>query len=398
MNHDKAALTSGHLLISARKYPLNSLGSVAGLLVYPIAGYLTDVAGRVRLIALAGYIAGLTLLLYIFAPSWHLLALGALHQGFLVFQFPPSSAIIADSLPPQARARGVATMGMITGTVALLSPYAAGAAIDKLGVIPGMRLLYGVMAAFALVSATVNGRFLSETRQTSSSRLTIAQLGRTLKSAYATVPATLRELPRCLRAIAAVTTLGFVANALAGPYWVVYAVGVIGLSTVDRGLILLIETAVRNLAYIRPGVLVDRHGKTPFLLCALLAALVAAPMFIFATSFAAILLIRATFAIATAFFIPASIALVADCIPRASRGRIMAMMGRGALVLGPAAGGTGGPGVGLLTIVPLVLASLTGGYLYTANPNYPWIAVTVITAISLVLLIAFVRDPARAEM
>lgn len=377
---------------------INSLGCVAGLLVYPIAGYLTDVAGRVRLIVLAGYIAGLTLLLYIFAPSWHLLALGAMLQGFLVFQFPPSSAIVADSLPPKSRARGIATMRMITGAVALLSPYAAGAAIDRMGVIPGMRLLYGIMAAFALTSATINGRFLSETNQAPSSRLTLAMLVATLKSAYATVPETFRALPRSLRAIAAIITLGFVANALASPYWVVYGVEVIGLSTVDWGLILLIEIGVRNVTFIPAGALVDRHGKTRFLLYALLAALVAAPLFLFATSFATILAIRVTFAIATAFFIPASTALVADSVPRASRGRVMAMIGQGTVVLGPAAGGTGGPGVGLLTIVPLVLASLTGGYFYSANPAYPWIAVTAITAISLVLLIAFVRDPARAEV
>ncbi len=67
---------------------INSLRPLAGLIIFPISGYLTDHTGRVKLIALANYLSALTMLLYVFAPSWEWIALGALLQGFMVFQFP----------------------------------------------------------------------------------------------------------------------------------------------------------------------------------------------------------------------------------------------------------------------------------------------------------------------
>jgi MFS family permease len=46
---------------------INSLRPLAGLIAFPIAGYLADRAGRVRLIALTGYFSGAILLLYVLA-------------------------------------------------------------------------------------------------------------------------------------------------------------------------------------------------------------------------------------------------------------------------------------------------------------------------------------------
>jgi MFS family permease len=75
---------------------INALSPLAGLIVFPLAGYLTDRAGRVRLIALAGYLSAAITLLYVFAAGWQAIAVARLLQGFMVFQFPASSAIIAD--------------------------------------------------------------------------------------------------------------------------------------------------------------------------------------------------------------------------------------------------------------------------------------------------------------
>ena len=69
---------------------VNTLQPFAGLFMFPISGYLTDRTGRVKLIALANLLSALTMLLYVFAPNWQWIALGALIQGFMVFQFPPN--------------------------------------------------------------------------------------------------------------------------------------------------------------------------------------------------------------------------------------------------------------------------------------------------------------------
>ena len=76
----------------------------------------------------------------------------------------------------------------------------------------------------------------------------------------------------------------------------------------------------------------------------------------------------------------------------------MAALGQGGIMIGAAGGGTGGPGVGFVITIPLMLASLVGGYLYAANPAYPWFFVLVATVLAILLTVLFIRDPQQAEV
>jgi MFS family permease len=159
----------------------------------------------------------------------------------------------------------------------------------------------------------------------------------------------------------------------------------------------LIETLLRCLMYIPAGVAVDRWGRTRCIVASLLLSLIAIPGFVFVAGLIPALLIRVGIAAATAFFVTGCTALMADLVPREARGRVMAALGRGSVMLGAASGGTGGPGVGFVITVPLMLASLSGGYLYQMHPAAPWFAVGVTSALSLALVLLFVRDPQVAE-
>lgn len=54
--------------------------------------------------------------------------------------------------------------------------------------------------------------------------------------------------------------------------------------------------------------------------------------------------------------------------------------------------------MGFLVIVPLMLASLLGGYLYALDPAYPWYFVLAATVAMVVVTALFVRDPRDAEL
>jgi MFS family permease len=377
---------------------VNALKPLAGLLMFPLGGYLTDHVGRVKLIALGGYLSGAVLLLYVLAPNWQTIALAGLLQGFMVFQFPPQSALIADSLSPQDRGKGVATMNTIAGTLAMLSPFLAGVMLDAYGDESGMRVLYGVMMTAYLASAAINHRFLEETTVSANNRVHWAALPQAFKDAYSGVLAMFKKLPRSLRAQAVIVILGFTSNAIASSFWVVYAKEHIGLTATEWGSILLVETLLRTLILLPAGMAVDRYGRTRFILASLMISMVAMPLFVLSSNSTQVLLIRITIAIANAFFAPACMALMADTVPRTLRGRVMAAVGRGAVMLAPASGGTGGPGMGFLTTLPVMLGSVAGGYLYSANPTFPWIFVTVATAVSVLLTVLFLRDPEHAQV
>ncbi|MFC1526366.1 MFS transporter [Candidatus Latescibacterota bacterium] len=374
-----------------------ALGPLGGLLVFPIAGYLTDHMDRAKLIAVTGYFSAAVVLINALAPSWEWVAFARLLQGFAVFQFPATSAILADSLPPESRGRGLATMTALTGAMALFAPYAAGSMLDAYGVDTGMRILYLIMTVAYTAGATINLLFIRETRERSSEVVSRANLSATAKEAFAGIPALLRGFPPVLRALAVIIILCFLANGVASPFWVIYAKTHIGLTASQWGLILLVETGIRNLVAIPAGFMTDRFGRTRFILLALTTSLVI-PLYLLAGSFVHVLLIRCVVGVTTAFFSPSMAALLADTVPSATRGRVMAAIGRGTVMVGAASGGTGGPGTGYMTTLPLMIASLSGGLLYAWNPASPWIFVLVVTVIALAVAARFIRDPRKAEI
>jgi MFS family permease len=376
---------------------INSLRPLAGLVMFPLAGYFTDRAGRKKLIAIAGYLSAATMMLYVFAPSWEWIALAAFLQGFMVIMFPPTSAIMADSLAPENRGVGIATMNTLASVLGMFSPYIAAILIQIYGTAPGMRILYALLAGAIALGATINFRFLKETASEGEKgpSMSVSQI---FRDAYGGVPAMLRRLPVSVRALGIVVILGFMANGVATSFWVIYVVEEIGLSTVDWGLILFIEAALKAVIYIPAGVLVDRYGRARSLMVSLLVSLVSIPTFIIARGFYQVLAIRLAVGVANVFFIPACSALMADCIPRDIRGRAMAALGRGTVLVGATGGGTGGPGMGFLITIPVMAASLAGGVLYAANPVYPWYFFLFTILASIAVTGLYIRDPKTAEI
>ena len=72
----------------------------------------------------------------------------------------------------------------------------------------------------------------------------------------------------------------------------------------------------------------------------------------------------------------------------------MSAIGRGTImVTGPGVGGGGGgPGMGFVLTVPIILGSLVGGYIYSANPTFSWILLTGALVISTAIGIVFIKD------
>jgi MFS family permease len=377
---------------------VNFLRPLAGLIAFPIAGYLTDRASRVKLIVLGNYLSVAFLLIYVLAFRWEIIAIASLMSGLVVLGFPPRSALIADSLSPEDRGRGIATMDTISSGLSIFAPYIAGIVVELSGPNTGVRTLYGAMLVLYLASAVIHVRFLKESRPKLHTRLTVSSLPKLLTEAYSGMPTLLRSLPSSLKALAGVIILSFMANGVASPFWVVYAIEQIGLSSSQWGLILLCETALRLLILIPAGIGVDRWGRTTSLLVALLLSTVAVPLFILAKGFTTVLLIRLAIAVASAITLPACTALMADIAPREIRGQVMAALGQGGVMIGAAGGGTGGPGTGFFITLPLMIASLAGGYLYAQKPTYPWIFVLIAATLATILTALFIRDPKQAEI
>jgi MFS family permease len=375
---------------------VNSLRPLAGLLMFPISGFLTDSRGRVKIIAAAGYLSALTMLLYLVAPSWEWIALSALLQGFMVFEYPHTSAILADSVDSKRRGTAVATMNTVSGGFSMVSPFLAGLILEQYGDNWGMRILYGLLVLSQIVNATLVLRFLEETTPAAASSTPLNPVA-ILRESYSGIPELLRAMPRSVKALGFLVGMGFVANGIASPYWVIYVTDVIGISKVDWGLILVVESIFKLVLTIPCGVIGDRYGRTRTVFVALLISLVSIPSLIIAKSFLHVLLIRFSASLAMVLFMPSATALMADYVPREQRGRVMAAIGRGSVMIGAVGAGSGGPNMGYVFILPLMASFFLGGFLYSLNPAYPWICVLGTTLLQLGSVALFIRDPEKAE-
>jgi MFS transporter, DHA1 family, multidrug resistance protein len=377
---------------------VNTLGLLAGVIMLPIAGALTGQVNRVRLLAVSSFLSSLFLALIMTAPNWQVVAAAFLLFGTVVFQFPAYASLVADSLAPGDRGKGLGLMNAISASLAIFAPFFAGLVIERFSANLGMRLLYGLMMAVYLLVAVLQLRHLKEPNPEGRVGFSWRAVLAALQQAYSGIPALLRGLPVPARALAGVVLLSFLSNGVSTAFWVVYATEEIGLSPAAWGTILLIEGVVRMASFLPAGWIADRLGRTQALVAALAITLVAAPLFLLVRSFAAALLIRAVIAAAFGLALPASMALMADLTPRRQRGEIMAAIGQGGIMLHPAGGGVGGPALGYLFILPAMAATLAGGLLYKLHPAYPFVFAAVATLVSIVIAVAYIRDPHTAEV
>jgi MFS family permease len=376
---------------------INALRPLAFILIIPVAGFLADQQGRVKIIAVATYLSALTYLFYITATHWSMLAIGNFIAGLIVFHFPAQSAVMADSLPPQRRGLGFAIYSAIPGAVAVIAPFFGGFLIDQLGTDMAMRYLYTILLLAYVASATIQLKFLKEAVQERTNPIQVSQLKTLLVQAYQSAFETLKWMPTSLRVLAVIIALSFTANAMAGPFWVVYGTEVIGFTASEWGLLILFHSMIRIALTIPAGWIVDRVGKRRTLIGAFLLTLPPVLLFTQTQGFVDVLLLLIILATANAFLVPACSSLLTDHIPRDLRGRVMGALGRGVLMISPVPGGTGGPSVGYIFAVPVILGLVIGGYVYNYSASALWLIQCAFLIASLSLSILFLREPQQAE-
>ena len=374
---------------------VRTLRTIAALLIFPIAGYITDRQGRVKVIAIAGYMSALTFLFFIFATDWTHVALGTFLQGLVMIHFPALGAIMADSLPPRQRGIGFALSMAIPSTISIFSPYIGGYMVDRFGVITAMRWLFTSILVLRLFSSSIRFKYLEETVDSSASGISLHSIPQMMKESYRSAIEALRWMPRNLWFLAIIMMLTSVTNAIVGPFWVLYGLDVIGLSATQWGLLGLAGAVTSSALGIPAGLVVDRVSKRMILIAGLAATMIPVWFFIYAKSFWEVLALTLVISAANAFLMPACQTIVAESVPKEMRGRIMSAIGRGVImVTGPGVGGGGGgPGMGFVLTVPIILGSLVGGIIYSTNPTFSWILLTGALAICIAISIAFVRDP-----
>ena len=370
---------------------INSMGTLAACLLYPIGGYIADKSGRARLVGLATMVYTTSFMVFALSPSWEWLALAFTYQQVALFYMPALNAIMADSIPIGARGRIYALTIAVPEAVRILTPYLGGYLIAVFTLQPAMRLGYTISFFIGAAVSFIRYRYLKETI---SNREGIGgNVPKMLREGYSNVFTSLRWVFSNIRGYAVVSILIAFIGSFVMPFWVVYAKEVIGLSAYDWGVVLLLGGGVKTLFSFVSGSLVDRLGSKKCILMALAIAIPAMTLFTATFSFETVVLVYISLVISSSFMWIASSVYLANSIPRTMRGRVMAGLGSGMSV-----GVTGGGySSGFMVFIPMSIGSLASGFIYSLNPTYPWFIQSVFLTLAMVLSFLLIQEPEKPQ-
>lgn len=355
---------------------MTSIASIIQCFVLFLGGLIADHYGRRRIIVLAAFYSVLFPLLYAVIQDWRIFVVSTVIAAFGAASSPASHAIVADSIPPERRTTGIASLRVFSSFPVIFAPLIGGWLIKIYGLIDGFRLACIYTATTALASALIILFFLKETMLGKAGQKPKLLSNDVLKDFIKR----LTQLPHSLKTLLASYMLIAFANGLVGRYYILYATKIIGLTELDWGIIVSLQLLLANILRILGGWISDKFGKRKVMIISVLTCAPCTIIFILSQSFVQVA-IAALLLIATGiYYAPAHEALQADLTPKAMRGRITALWDMG-------------------NAVSVALGAPIGGFLFQiVNPATPFYLFTAAELVAAFLIISAVREPPEKEI
>jgi len=354
---------------------MTSIAAIIQCFVLFLGGFIADYYGRKRITIITGFYSILFPLLYAFIQDWRVFVIAAIMGSFGAISSPASHATVADSIPPEKRTTGIASLQVISSFPMIFAPLIGGWLIKQYGTADGFRLACIITAGAALASALIVLLFLRETlpRKENSKTRTPGN------SIFNDFRKRISNLPSSLKALLVAYGLVAFANGLVGQFFILYAINVIGLNALDWGIIISLQFLIATLLRIPGGWASDRFGKKKTMTLSILTCTPFTIIFVLSSSFIQAGVAALLFVTAGIYYAPAHEALQADLTPREVRGQVTAFWD-------------------IDNAVSAALGALTGGILFqTVGPTTPFYLFTAVELAAAALIIGTVKEPAMRE-
>jgi MFS family permease len=240
-------LGAGALLVGV----YGSLENFMGALWSLPGGWLSDRFGVKTCLAFVNAAAMAGFLLVALVPSeWAVLAGAVLFMGWSAFSLPAGLKLVADQLPRDRRAMGVALQSLARRLPKAVGPLLGGLVIAWLGMQVGVRAAFAVAALFALVAIFVQRNMAAAAAGAASGNGPGA-----------------KRLPRLnlpLRRLLVSDILVRFCSEIPGVFVVLWVMNVAGQSALSFGVLTFVEMTVAMSLYIPVAHFSDRMERKPF--------------------------------------------------------------------------------------------------------------------------------------
>src|SRR5215510_7219834 len=218
---------------------------------YP-GGSASDRIGSRRALVLFAALAAAGYLIYAFSRSWQFIFVGLVFSmAWASMASPAMFAMIAERLPRERRAMGFTVQAILKRLPIMISPTIGGLLIASLGHVRGVRAALLITAGLALTAILAQRRFynvpIEATELTSINFL-----------------AQFRAMHGALKRLLISDIFIRTCEGMVSVFIVLYATNVIGVSSVQFGVLVGIQMATSVASYIPAARLADRFGRKPF--------------------------------------------------------------------------------------------------------------------------------------
>ncbi len=214
-------------------------------------GLISDRIGRKRSLVLFGAIGVGGYLVYLVAGSWPVVFLGLFLVMTSSLSQPVVFALIGDSLPKQRRAMGFSIQSILKRVPRAISPPVGGLIILYLGIVRGVKTALLVTIFLGMLAVYLQNRGYVEVVKPEKRH------GLSIREAF-------RHMGSPLRWLLVSDCLARMGQHITKMYAILYAMNVIGISSVNFGLLVSVQTVASMLVYIPIARLSDTRRRKPY--------------------------------------------------------------------------------------------------------------------------------------
>ena len=226
---------------------------VDALYQYP-GGWLADKLGRKRALTLFNIIAASGYLVYLLTRRWEWVVAGTLLvMAWSSMSQPAIFALIGDTLGRGKRAMGFSVQSIWKRVPIVIAPPLGGYLLAHLGLVPGMRVGFGVALLFALAAIYLQSHFYHAAPPKREEQREPIRLVWQL-------------MPEALRRLLLADCLVRFGSNLAAIYVVLWVLNVQEKTPLEFGALVSLQMIVAIAGYLPAAYLADRWGRQPFIL------------------------------------------------------------------------------------------------------------------------------------